>query len=527
MDKPLRILLIDDDQDDFILTQDVLRDSLGMPFHLDWASSYEAGLKAMAECGHDLYLLDYRLGSKTGLDLLKEPAAATCQAPIILLTGQGEREVDLEAMKAGAADYLPKSHLSDTLERTIRHALERFRDRTALRQLNEILERRVQERTADLEKANVALQESAQRKDEFIAILAHELRNPLAPIANALELMKHVATDPEVCREARDTAERQLEHMVRLIDDLLEASRISRGKIELRKARVELAHVIQDAVDAARPQYDAKKIELVVRVSPTPVFLEADSTRLAQVIGNLLNNAWKFTPAGGRVELTAEQRDQNVVLRIRDNGAGIDPSQLTRIFDMFAQGDSSLERIHSGLGIGLTLVRSLVEMHDGSVEARSEGRGSGSEFLVRLPAAKPSSRPADKPAAAATAAEVRRRRILVVDDNRDSATTLSMLLRFDKHEVRCAFDGAEAVVAVAEFQPEVVLLDIGLPRMNGYDAARKIREDHKGKPLMLVAMTGWGQEEDRHRSREAGFDHHLVKPVEREAIVALLANLPD
>ncbi|MBX3443425.1 MAG: response regulator [Planctomyces sp.] len=526
MSEPLRILLIDDDRDDFILTRDVLAETLRVPHQLDWASTYEAGLEALRDRAHDVYLLDYRLGKRTGLDLLRDPAALNSDRPIILLTGQGEREVDVEAMRAGAADYLPKSNIAEALERTIRYAVERRQDRNALRKLNEALERRVEERTADLEKANAALKEADRRKDEFIAILAHELRNPLAPISNSLALLKHAADNADICREARETMERQLEHMVRLIDDLLEVSRISRGKIELRRTAVDVRDIVSHAVEAARPLHDARHQQLVVDLPDQPLMLQADATRLTQVVGNLLNNACKFTPEGGRVELSARVAGGQCEIRVRDNGIGIDPAQVARIFEMFAQLDSSIDRAHGGLGIGLTLVRSLVELHNGTIEAHSPGRDQGTEFVVRLPLAPTA--PNEKPAPVAAApGEIPRRRILVVDDNRDSANTLSMLLRFDKHSVRCAYDGLDAVEQAGDFQPDVVLLDIGLPRLNGYDAARRIRELSGSRVVVLVAMTGWGQEEDRQRSRAAGFDFHLVKPVDRESLNRLLSGIPQ
>jgi signal transduction histidine kinase len=527
MESPVNILLIDDDEDDFFLARDRLTDTMKQPFVITWAPSYDRGLDEIRRQAFDVVLLDYRLGAKSGLEFLHEPEVRAAAAPIILLTGQGEREIDVQAMQAGAADFLPKSHPTDTLERTIRHAMERHRDRTALRQLNEQLERRVAERTADLERANAALKDADRRKDEFIAILAHELRNPLAPISNALAIMREAEDDRDVCRTTRTTVERQVGHMVRLVDDLLEASRISQGKIKLRKEAVALSDVVQQAIEVARPLLEHNRQQFHLTASPKPISLAADATRLTQVVGNLLNNAAKFTPPGGRIELITRRDGNEAIISIRDSGIGIEASQLPRIFELFTQLDASLERTQGGLGIGLTLVKTLVQMHGGTVEARSEGHGLGSEFIVRLPI-EGSSAPAasSMPAAASNSAAPSTRRILVVDDNRDSANTLAMLLKFSKHDVRTAYDGLSAVEAFKEYGPDVVLMDIGLPGMNGLDAARAIRALPTGQNVSLVAMTGWGQEEDRQRTSEAGFDRHLVKPVDRAALLKLLAELP-
>ncbi|QDT52130.1 Autoinducer 2 sensor kinase/phosphatase LuxQ [Caulifigura coniformis] len=525
MESPLRILLVDDDEDDYVLAREVLTDTMRRPFTTKWARSYEEGLSSLRAERFDVVLLDYRLGRNSGIEFLRERGVQSADVPVILLTGQGERAIDLEAMEAGAADYLPKHHLEDTLERTIRHALERHRDRAALRQMNELLEERVAERTADLERANTALKDADRRKDEFIAILAHELRNPLAPISNALEIMHEAEAELEICREARTTMRRQVNHMVRLVDDLLDVSRLSQGKIQLKTGPVWLSEIVRQAVELARPLLEREAQRLVVTESPAPIHLQADATRLTQVIGNLLNNASKFTPAGGRIDLSTRLNGHEVEITVRDTGIGIERAHLALIFDMFTQLDSSLERTQGGLGIGLTLVRNLVQMHGGSVEARSNGRNQGSEFLVRIPvetstAVRPSSPVPD------TTTLPNQRRILVVDDNRDSANTLAMLLKLSKHQVVTAYDGLAAVEEFGRSHPDVVLMDIGLPGMNGLDAARAIRALPAGNDVALVAMTGWGQDEDRQRTKEAGFDWHLVKPVDRSALMQLLAELP-
>ncbi|MEJ7590643.1 MAG: PAS domain S-box protein [Planctomycetaceae bacterium] len=376
-----------------------------------------------------------------------------------------------------------------------------------------------------------SLQEADRRKNEFLAMLAHELRNPLAPMRNALQIMRLKASrevprpEDEAIQSASAMMERQVGQMVRLVDDLLDVSRISSGKIELRRERIELLSAIYHAVEAARSQYQSMGHELTVTLPPKPIFLNADPTRLAQVLGNLLNNACKYTYKDGKMCLTVEREGNQAVIRLRDNGIGIAADQLPRIFEMFVQIDTSLERSVSGLGIGLMLVKSLVEMHDGTVEAHSAGVGQGSEFVVRLPImVQPPESPPPAPTVSKPVTTITRR-ILVVDDNQDSATSLAALLDLTGHKTHIAYDGLEAVEAAATFLPDVVLLDIGLPKLNGYDACRKIREQPSGKGIVLIALTGWGQDEDRCKSQAAGFDAHLVKPVDYDTLTKLLAEL--
>jgi PAS domain S-box-containing protein len=367
------------------------------------------------------------------------------------------------------------------------------------------------------------LKEADRRKDEFLAVLAHELRNPLAPLQNMLEIMKRGAGSGDLVEQVRPTLERQLGQLVRLVDDLLDVSRITRGKLELRKECVALASVVHQSVEASRPLVERARHELSVTLPPEPVYLHGDPARLAQAFSNLLNNACRYTEPGGRIGLTAGREGDAVVVRVEDTGLGIPPDKLASIFEMFTQVDRSLERSQGGLGIGLTLVKRLVEMHGGSVEACSAGPGRGSEFVVRLPALAGKAA-AETPKAAAEPVATTSRRILVVDDNRDAATSLAALLAIAGHETRTAHNGVDAVELAAAFRPDVALLDIGLPKLNGHDACRRIREQPWGKSMVLVALTGWGQEEDRRQSKEAGFDHHMVKPVDFAALMGLLAQ---
>ena len=376
---------------------------------------------------------------------------------------------------------------------------------------------RLRQLSADLASAH-------RRKDEFLAMLAHELRNPLAPIGNAVEVLRRGGLNESMVQNVVDVMGRQLAHMVRLIDDLLDVSRVSQGKIDLRKSTVELASIVGHAVEASRTLIENAGLTLLVTFPRQPIHVHADATRMAQVIGNLLNNAAKFTPSGGTVSLFVEREGDHAVIRVRDTGIGIAPDQLRHVFDMFMQGDTTLERTKGGLGIGLTLAKRLVELHDGSVEVSSDGVNRGTELVVRIPVVDapavetPSTPPSNNTAFHA-------RRVLVVDDNRDSAESLELLLTLSGHVVRLAHDGLEAVDVAATFQPDVVLLDIGLPKLNGYEAARQIRKLALGKRVKLVALTGFGQERDRQRSAQSGFDLHLVKPVDHNALLKAIADL--
>jgi signal transduction histidine kinase len=385
-----------------------------------------------------------------------------------------------------------------------------------------------QHELAEAAEAAKALVNAADvRKNEFLAMLAHELRNPLAPIRYMVEVMKRADGNGDLIKPALGTIERQVQQLIRLIDDLLDVSRITHDKLNLRSEKIELASVLHHVVEAIRPACEAARFELTVTLPPQPLYLRADPVRLAQVFGNLLHNACKFTKPGGRISLAAERQGDDVVVAVRDSGIGIPSDVLPRIFEMFAQGDQTLEQSQGGLGIGLTLVRRLVEMHSGSVQAFSGGLDRGSEFVVRLPlieepggAALLPEPTVSEPAAMAA------RRILVVDDNHDAANSLSTLLQLSGNETHLAFDGVEAVEAAARLKPDVVLMDIGMPKLNGYGAARRIREQPWGKGMVLVAVTGWGQDEDRQKTADAGFDGHLVKPVQYAALTKLLSGFP-
>lgn len=366
------------------------------------------------------------------------------------------------------------------------------------------------------------LEDANHRKDEFLAVLAHELRNLLAPHSIMLKLMRRGNCTESMVEQACTTMERQLEQMVRLVDDLLDMSRITRGKLELRKERVELASVIHQAVDSYRPLAECNGHEFDISLPPEPIYLYADPTRLAQVFGNLLHNACKYTPQGGRIWLTAERQQSDVVVKVKDTGIGIPPDKLESIFELFAQVDRSQPGAKSGLGIGLMLVKRLVEMHGGSVQAHSAGPNAGSEFVIRLPI------PTEEPKADADLEEqppTAPHRILVVDDNADAASSLAVLLRLMGNETQTAHDGLQALETAAVFQPDVVLLDLSLPKLSGYDVCRRIREEPWGGNMVLVALTGWGQDEDRQRTEEAGFNHHMLKPLDFDELMNILAEM--
>jgi PAS domain S-box-containing protein len=368
-------------------------------------------------------------------------------------------------------------------------------------------------------------QAAIQARDHFLAVLSHELRNPLAALSTGLQLLKLAKKDPVTTDSTRSMMDRQLKQMVQLVDDLLDVSRITTGKLELRKERIDLASVLRNAVEGSRPTIDRGGHDITVNLPAEPVMLNADPTRLAQVFLNLLINAAKYSEPGGHIDLSAERDGGEVVVRIRDTGIGIPIAALRHVFEVFVQVDANWQRAQGGLGIGLSLVKEFVGLHGGRVEVRSEGPGKGSEFVVHLPVAV--DLPGEVlPAIAAKKSRGLQRRILVVDDNRDAAESLAMLLQINGHEVRTAHDGAEGAATVAQFRPEMVLMDLGMPKVDGYEAARRIRAQPWGKELVLVALTGWGADDDRKRTYDAGFDRHLVKPVNHEALKRMIDDLP-
>jgi PAS domain S-box-containing protein len=434
--------------------------------------------------------------------------------PSVMATGHGEIDIRFRHFKTGQARWMAYKvlRLNDESGRPVAIATV-SQDVTERRQLED-----------NLRGLAVDLAEADRRKDEFLATLAHELRNPLAPLSNTLEILKRRGSEDPAVRRGLDTMERQLEQLVRLVDDLLDLSRITHNRIELRKRHMELAPVIRQAVLGAQPLAEPAGHAIEVSMPAEPLWLNADAVRLTQVFGNLLNNSCKYTRAGGTIRVIGRRDGTDAVVTVSDTGIGIPADKLANIFDMFTQVDRSLEQSQSGLGIGLTLVKRLVEMHGGSVEARSAGVGQGSAFVVRLPAAIHVS-DVSNPMPSESQARGSMHRILVVDDNKDSADSLAMLLELTGHDVFVAHDGHSALEAVELRRPDIVLLDIGLPSLNGHEVCRRIRQQAWGKTTVIIALTGWGQEEDRRRSQEAGFDGHLVKPVDHGHLLALLESL--
>ena len=377
----VKVLLIDDDRDDYLLTRDLFAEMPAGRYQLDWVADYDSGLAAIRAGKHDVYLLDFRLGERTGLDLLAEARKRAAAGPVILLTGQSLWEVDVAAMQHGAADFLEKGRLDAiVLDRSIRFALAQRRSEIDL-------ERQVASRTEELAEANEALKDADRRKDEFLATLAHELRNPLAPIRNALEIMRVADGNVDAMDQARDIIERQVGQMVRLINDLLDVSRITRGKLVLSSEPVSIIEVIESAVETSRPLLEVAQLVFQHTIADDGLTVVGDRLRLSQVFANLLNNAAKYTEPGGTVTLTAERDADRAVIRVRDTGVGIPPDVLPHVFELFTQVDRNLNRSQGGLGIGLALVQQIITLHGGSVTVHSEGVGKGSEFVVRLPVA--------------------------------------------------------------------------------------------------------------------------------------------
>jgi two-component system, chemotaxis family, CheB/CheR fusion protein len=441
------------------------------------------------------------------------------EAEILAKLRQGERVEHYETTRVAKDGRLLHISLSSSpirdhtgrvigASKVARDITAKKRDEEAMRQLHE------------------ELQEADRAKNEFLAVLAHELRNPLAPIRNTVQILHLTGTPTPELQSALGVIDRQLLHMTRLIDDLLDVSRITRDKLHLVKERVNLAEVLHAAIETSRPLLTERGHDFGVDLPPEPIFVDADLTRLAQVISNLLNNAAKYTERGGRIRLTALRQGDEAVVTVRDNGIGVAPELQGRIFEMFAQGDRSLDRSQGGLGIGLHLAARLVTMHGGSLTVHSGGTGKGSEFLIRLPVPTcPAALPRRAGQETGGLLVTRPLRILVVDDNRDSADSLGLLLGIPGNDVRIAYDGLHAIEMAREFKPEVILLDIGLPRLDGHATARRIRQEAWGKEITLVALTGWGQEEAKQRSREAGFDAHLVKPVDPTLLMRQLSVL--
>ncbi len=513
-EQPPRFLLLDDDPDDRLTAIRLLQQEFP-DAATDEVFDRDGFDRALAGDPYTAAITDYQMRWTDGIQALREIKSRWPGCPVIVFTASGNEEVAVEAMKAGADDYVIKTVKGlARLPLAVRNAIDRAHARQRLAQVED-----------DLRAQAAALLEEHRRKDEFLAMLAHELRNPLSPIRNAAHLIHLKVTDREepAIQAACGVIERQVEALSRMVDDLLDVARVSRGAIELRPETIDIGVAIGHAVEVARPLIEAKGHRLDVQLPSEPIHVRVDPARLTQVFANLLTNAAKFTQEGGRIAISAA-REEAAVVRVSDTGVGISPGLLPRVFDLFAQGDRSLDRSQGGLGIGLTLVKRLVELQGGSVTAHSGGENQGSEIIVRLPV---SDAPEQGPEAdpEPDVGPEKRARILVVDDNRDAADSLADLLDFLGHEVKTAYDGPTALKLARELRPTLVLLDIGLPEMNGYEVARALRGEPHGQGITIVALSGYGRESDKELSRQAGFDDHLVKPVAIEALQRLLRGL--
>ena len=541
----VNILIVDDEPRNLAVLESVLDDP---GYRLVRATSGDEALLALVADEFAVLVLDVRMPGMTGFELAQmiKERKKTARIPIIFLTAYyNEDQHILEGYGSGAVDYLHKpvnpavlrSKVSvfaelhrkgREIERANRMLLaevsERRRAEERLKDLNESLDQRVTERTHALQQSEARLREANQRKDEFLATLAHELRNPLAPVRNAIHFLKLRGPATPDVQWASDIIDRQVHAMSRLIDDLMDVSRINRGRIELRPSLVPLDAVVADAVETIQPQIDGSGHKLTVLQPPAKLMVEADRARLGQAFMNILSNAAKYTDPGGQIELRVVAEGGTALVSVRDSGIGIPPHRLEDVFEMFSQEEPAIARSRGGLGIGLSLTRKLVQMHGGSVTATSEGVGKGSHFMVRLPlAATQPEAEAAPPVDQGTPLPSAGLRILVADDNRDAAETLGVLLEIMGHEVRRVHDGQAAVDEAAVFDPQLVLLDIGMPKLNGYETCRLIRDQAGGAGRTLVAITGWGQPQDVQKATDAGFDRHMVKPMEVNALLQLIA----
>jgi signal transduction histidine kinase len=505
-----RVLLVDDDPQDRQLAARELRQ---MAPGIDIQDVRTEGELTAALDGNafDIAVTDYQLQWSTGLEVLKRIKEVHPGRPVVMFTASGSEEIAVAAMKAGLDDYLTKSlkHFS-RLPYLVGVALERAAIRDELE--------RARRSHRD------ALETEIQRKNDFLATLAHELRNPLAPIRYAARLIREGAKPSELA-QARAMIERQSAQMARLLDDLLDFSRLTRDMIELKRETLDLRHIVEEAVSAALPVLESMHHRVQLELPGNPLWMSGDATRLNQILGNLLQNAARYTEPGGLIRINALQEGHEALICVRDTGIGIAAEVLPHVFDLFTQGPGA-EKRHVGLGIGLSVVKRLTELHGGTVSAESAGPATGSLFTVRLPLAEAplTGRTADWVDTADAPPTAVGGRILIVDDNPDIADSLAMLLRDPMRAVAVAYDGDQAMRISAALQPNFIVLDLGMPKMDGYDLARWIREQPWGQNAYLVAVTGWGQEQHRQRTRAAGFNEHLVKPVDPETLLSLLRS---
>ncbi|MDC7677674.1 response regulator [Asticcacaulis machinosus] len=522
---PVHILLVDDLPENLLSLEALLRRE-GLV--LLKARSGPEALEILLKQEVALALLDVQMPEMDGFELaeMMRGSERTKRVPIIFLTaGTTDHSRRFRGYEAGAVDFLQKPLEPDILKSKVEVFFELYRQKQHIAAQRDALQSAFEENVRLLNESRKyaeALKDADRRKDEFLATLAHELRNPLAPIRNGLHILK-MSPNPKIADEVRDMMDRQMTHLVRLIDDLLDVSRVSQGKIDLRRERIALQDVINAALETSRPAIDAGGHSFTLDLPDEPIPVNGDLTRLAQVVSNLLNNAAKYTPDGGHIRLTLTRDGHEARIIVTDTGLGIEKDMLPRVFELFTQVERNLNLSQGGLGIGLALAHRLVQMHAGSITADSEGAGLGSTFTVRLPVtdlegvAPEGVEPAAKAGAPLD--------VLVVDDNRESAQTTSWMLELIGHQARMVHDGMDAIAAAKATPPDVILLDIGMPGMNGYEVCRELRKHKALKDTVIIAQTGWGQERDRQSAFEAGFDHHVTKPVSLDRFTQLLGDI--
>ena len=526
--EPVYFLLVDDLEENLLALEGLLRrDGLTLLMARSGADALELLLQ------HEiaLALIDVQMPGMDGFELaeLMRGTERTRRVPIMFLTaGSTDRNRRFRGYEAGAVDFLEKPLEPHILRSKADVFFELFRQRQEVAQQRDELKAATEEITRLLKESrqfSLALQEADQRKDEFLAMLAHELRNPLAPVRNAVEILRLEGISKADVSQAREIISRQVSHMARLVDDLLDVARIARGKVRLRTEHCDLAAIVRQTAEDYRPTLIEAGIQLRVTIPDKPIHVDGDPTRLAQVVGNLLHNARKFTPSGGHVHVRAESHrlQQLAVVAIEDTGAGLDESVKERLFEPFSQADQTFERDKGGLGLGLALVKGLIELHHGSVTAESPGPGKGSTFTIRLPLTEPVQDRVEVPRGGIGAASQRGLRILLVEDNRDAAMTLKMLLSLMGHQVTVAYDGPDGLAQAREIRPDVVISDLGLPGgLDGYALAEALRAEPRLSGVYLIALSGYGQDDDQRRTQNVGFDRHLVKPVEQLNLAASL-----
>jgi signal transduction histidine kinase len=508
----VNILVVDDLPEKLIVYRTILEE-LGQ--NLVFASSGEEALKLVLTHDFAVILLDVNMPGMDGFETasLIRKRRKSSHTPIIFLTAFVDDVHAAQGYATGAVDFLLTPVLPDVLKTKVRVFIELWQMRhQAAMQAEERARRR-------------AAEESERRKDAFLGMLAHELRNPLGPIRNAINLLQQMGPDTPRMNQLRDIIDRQVTHMTRLVDDLLDSTRLARGKVLLRKERCDIVRIVRQTVDDYRNIFADSKLSVDVKLPGTPLWVQGDPTRLVQMIGNLLHNANKFTPTGGAVTVQVgfDAETGTASVTVSDTGIGIDAQVLPTIFDVFQQAEQGLDRTRGGLGLGLSLVRGLAELHSGTVTASSEGAGKGASFTIRLPA---EAAPEVAAAQSSSAETLAKRRILIIEDNLDAAETTRMLLERDGHDVRTAYTGADGIAAARDFRPQVILCDIGLPGVDGYQVARTMRRENGYGAPFIVALTGYGRDQDRRQAQEAGFDMHLTKPIDMSSLRKALAHLP-